>query len=195
MLTYIKRLGPNDCLSIIQLSKKLTVLMLLISGQRGQVLHLLDIRNMVISDSRVSFSIGDLLKSFRPVSHLSELSFEAYAPDERLCVYAAILHYLERTKDIRGQISRFFLTTKPPIKMASRDTLRRWTRDFMGAAGIDLTLFSPHSTRSASSSKAALRLPFSTILATVGWARESTFAKFYHKPLGDHGQFADAVLA
>ena len=121
--------------------------------------------------------------------------FEAYVPDKLLCVHTSILHYLDRTKDIRGHITRLFLTTKPPIKIASRDTLRRWTKEFMGAAGINLSLFSPHSTRAASSSKAVLKLPLSTILATVGWARESTFAKFYKKPIATSGQFALAVLS
>ncbi|MPC41864.1 hypothetical protein E2C01_035471 [Portunus trituberculatus] len=53
----------------------------------------------------------------------------------------------------------------------------------MQAAGIDLTIFSPHSTRSASTSKAALKLPLSTILSTIGWAKESTFTKHYQKPI------------
>ena len=55
ILNYIKSLGLNENLSTILLTKKLTMLMLLVSGQRGQVLHLLDIRNMILSDSRVSF--------------------------------------------------------------------------------------------------------------------------------------------
>lgn len=195
VLNYMS-LGANENLSTILLSKKLTILMLLVSGQRGQVLHLLNIRNMYISDSRVSFQIRDHLKTSRPGKHLSELlSFEVYTPDSLLCVHTTILHYLNRTKDVRGHITRLFVTTKPPIKIASRDTLRRWTKDFMSVAGINLSLFSPHSTRAASSSKAALKLALSTILSTVGWARESTFAKFYKKPLAKSGLFANDVLS
>lgn len=195
ILDYLRGLGQNEALSLIQLSRKLTMLMLLLSGQRGQVLHLLDTRNMSISGSRVSFRIGDPLKTSRPGSHFSELMFAAYVPDKRVCVYTTMLHYLDRTKDRRGDITGLLLTTKPPIKLASRDTLRRWTRDVMQAAGIDLSLFSPHSTRSASSSKAALKLPMSTILSTVGWTSESTFAKYYKRPLHNGCQFANAVLS
>ena len=64
----------------------------------------------------------------------------------------------------------------------------------MGAAGINLSLFSPHSTRAASSSKAVLQLPLSTILTAVGWSRDSTFARFY-KPIAASGQFDLAVLS
>lgn len=195
VLNHLKSLGQNQDLSLVQLSRKLTMLMLLTSGQRGQALHLLDIRNMSISETRISFRIGDLLKTSRPGHHMSELVFEAYVPDRRVCVLTASLHYLVRTKDIRGNATRFFLTTKSPIKLASRDTIRRWTKDVMRDAGIDLSNFSPHSTRSASSSKAALRLPLSTILSSVGWTNESTFAKYYRRPLNKHGQFANAVLS
>lgn len=140
------------------------------------------------------FGIGDLLKTSRPGVHLSGLVFEAYPHDSRLCIVHTIKHYLHRTKPIRGELTGFFLTTRPPVRLASRDTLRRWVRDVMGAADIDLTVFSPHSTRSASSSKAALVLPLSTIISTIGWARESTFTRHCHKPLTQHGQFARAVL-
>ena len=141
------------------------------------------------------FRIGDLLKTSRPGCHISELSFERYSPDHLICVYTTILNYLERTKDSRGSITGLLLTTKPPIKVASQDTLWRWVREVMGAAGIDLTIFSPHSTRSAASSKAALRLPLFSIPALVGWSRESTFAKFYRRPISTKGLFAQAVLA
>lgn len=194
VLTHILSLGPNEGLSLIQLSGKLVMLMLLISGQRGHTLHLLDTRNMTVSRSEVSFRIGDLLKTSRPGVHLSELVFPAYTPEKDLCVFTAICCYLERTADIRGSITRFFVTTKTPVRLASRDTIRRWTRNVMRDAGIDLTIFSPHSTRSASSSKASLTLPVSTIMATVGWSSESAFAKYYRRPLSRQTVFANAVL-
>ena len=195
MLNYLKSLGPDEHLSLIQLSRKLTALLLLVSGQRGQVLRFLDIRNMSISESTIVFRIGDLLKTSRPGCHISELCFDKYSPDQLICVYSTIVNYLERTKESRGSITGLLLTTKPPIKVASQDTLRRWVREVMGAAGIDLTIFSPHSTRSAASSKAALRLPLSSILSSVGWSRESTFVKFYRRPISTKGLFAQAVLA
>lgn len=195
VLDHLTSLGQNKDLSLIQLSRKLAILMLLLTGQRGQTLHLLDTRNMTVSESRVVFRIGDPLKTSRPGDHLSELSFNAYPHDEKLCVVATIVNYLSRTKSIRGEITGFFITTKPPIKLAARDTLRRWTKNIMQAAGIDLTIFSPHSTRSASSSKAALKLPLSTIISTIGWAKESTFTKHYQKPINKGGQFARAVLS
>ena len=77
---------------------------------------------MTVSDTKVSFRIGDLLKTSRPGNHFSELVFEAYEPDEFLCVYTGIRSYLDRTQKTRGSITRFFVTTKNPVTLASRDT-------------------------------------------------------------------------
>ena len=150
---------------------------------------------MSVSELRVSFRIADPLKTSRPGDHLSELVFVAYPTDRRLCVVTSIVCYLERTCAFRGPFTGFFLTTKPPIRVASRDTLRRWTKDIMRSAGIDLNIFSPHSTRSASTSKAALKLPLATIISTVGWSRESTFTKFYKRPISPLGHFSEAILS
>lgn len=194
VLEYIKSLGPNKNLTIIQLSRKLVMLMLLLSGQRCQTLHMLDKRNMTITSSKVVFTIGDILKTSGPRSHLSQISFKAYVPDRRLCVHTSLRNYLERTLDTRGKVTSLFITTKLFGKPASRDTLRRWTKDVMKKAGINLSIFSPHSTRSASSTKAANYLPLSTIVKTIGWSRKSTFTTYYHKPVKEL-HFGDAVLA
>ncbi|KAK4318784.1 hypothetical protein Pmani_010207 [Petrolisthes manimaculis] len=112
VLTHLRSLGPNEGISVIQLSKKLVMLMLLVSVQSGHTLRLLDIRNMTVSRSEVSFRIGDLLKTSRPGVHPSELVFTAYAPERLLCVYTTICDYLDRTAGLRGPTTRFFLTTK-----------------------------------------------------------------------------------
>ena len=93
---------------------------------------------------------------------------------------------------MRGSITRFFLTTIAPVRLASRDTIRRWTRDIMRDVGIDLPIFSPHSTRSASSSKASMTLPVSTIMLSVGWWR--VLANYYKRPLSKQYLCVDAVL-
>ena len=70
VLGYLRELGHNSGLSLIQLSRKLTMLMLLTSGQRGQTLYVLDLRNMSSSGVGFKFSIGDLLKNSRANYHL-----------------------------------------------------------------------------------------------------------------------------
>ena len=82
----------------------------------------------------------------------------------------------------------------PPHNEASQQTISRWIKQVLNKAGLDLTIFTPHSTRSASTTKAkAANIPLSTILKTAGWSRESTFAKYYNKQISDEEVFADAI--
>ena len=148
-----------------------------------------------MSYSRASFRIGEPVKQTRPGRHIGELVFKGYAPDRRLCIITVLKRYLERTLMMRGNNYKLFLTSQKPIKNASRDTLRRWTREVLVEAGIDMEIFSPHSTRAASTSKAVHRVPMQTILQTAGWTRESTFQKYYNKEAVAQQDFQDAVLS
>ena len=56
---------------------------------------------MTLSETSVSFRIGDLLKTSRPGHHVSQIIFEAYAPDSCLCVHTVVVSYLDRTSASR----------------------------------------------------------------------------------------------
>ena len=45
-------------------------------------------------------------------------------------------------------------------------------------AGIDMTIFTQDSTRSASTSKAATKVPIETVLKSGGWRSMRTFANY-----------------
>ena len=62
----------------------------------------------------------------------------------------------------------------------------------LSSAGIDSSLFSPHSTRSAVTSAVEKRIPVKTILKAASWQKECTFRKFYNKPAMDTG-FSKAI--
>ena len=62
-------------------------------------------------------------------------------------------------------------------------------------AGIDMCLFSPHSTRAAATSATArMNVSIATILRTAGWAGDNTFRTFYHKPARMNCDFGSALL-
>ena len=62
-------------------------------------------------------------------------------------------------------------------------------------AGIDMSLFSPHSTRAAATSAAErMNVSISTILRTAGWTGDSTFRKFYHNFVRMNCDFGSALL-
>ena len=194
VLLYLRSLSPVRSLSLYNLSRKLVTLLLLLSGQRGQTMTVLDIRNISISKSKVSLRIGELLKTSRPNFHQQELSFVGYAPDRRLCIIKVLNEYIDRTEPLRGSVTRLFITTRPPYVAVSRDTIARWTKQTLSDAGVDMTIFTPHSTRSASTSKAASNIPLDTIMKTAGWTQESTFSKYYKKDTKSSHSFDIAVL-
>ena len=87
------------------------------------------------------------------------------------------------------------MSTVKPFKPVSRDTIGRWVKDVLKSAGINLKMFSCHSTRSASASCAAAKgVPLQTIIDTAGWTNDSSFRRFYEKPVTRDGCFANAIL-
>ena len=66
-----------------------------------------------------------------------------------------------------GETKSLFITQVRPFKPASKDTIARWIRETLSKAGIDTSVFSPNSARSAASSTAKKgRVPIDTILKT-----------------------------
>ena len=60
-LSYLKKtLSPVRDLSLEMLSQKLLMLSLIWSGQQALTIHLFDVRNMLLSYSRVTFTIGNV---------------------------------------------------------------------------------------------------------------------------------------
>ena len=56
----------------------------------------------------------------------------------------------------------------------------RWTRELLGAAGVDLTAFRPYSVKAAGVSSAASSLSLHTLMSSVGWRRDSTFRVLFY---------------
>ena len=81
--------------------------MLLVSGNVVKPYVFLGVRNVSVSESRVSFSLGDLETS-SPGVHFSELTFDAYVPNKQLCVYTTLQRYLQRTFNVMETETRVF---------------------------------------------------------------------------------------
>ncbi len=197
VMDYLKSLGPNSDLSLENLTKKLLMLMAILSGVRGQVLQFLDLDHMVLEKdhSRVAFAITKLTKTSKPGKHPSELVFKSYPHDEDLCVIKCLVEYIDRTDKIRHKDDQqLFITHGKPNRAAARGTIARWLKEVMLAAGINMGIFSSHSVRSASVSAVSTRLPLQTILRTGGWTSATTFSKYYNKPVVLEGTFQDAIM-
>ena len=136
------------------------------------------------------FKLSDSLKQNRPHLNILLISFKAYPPDRRLCVYSVLEEYLLRIEDLRINLkieeNNLLLSFIKPYKRVSRDTIARWLKTVMSKAGIDINQFGAYSVRAASVSKAKEKgVPVGDILMKAGWSNETTFARFYQKPVLD----------
>ena len=80
-----------------------------------------------------------------------------------------------------------------PFKAVTSATIGRWIKTVLTQAGIDTNVFTSHSTRSVSEAAAAA-VPVDVILATAGWSTESTFRRFYKRPVALTNQMSVGVL-
>ena len=194
VLRYLQGLSPVGTLKLKELTLKLVTLILLVSGQRGQTVHLFNLPNMRVSANSYTFMFSKLLKQTRPGFPNPTVILTAFS-DNRLCVFTTLKEYISRTEHLRGSESQLFVSYSKPHKAVSRDTISRWVKTVLSSAGIDTKKFRPHSTRAAAVSAANnASVPLDEILSTAGWSSQSTFAKFYNKPVVRESHFASSVL-
>lgn len=195
VLSYLRKLSPVESLSLKDLTLKLTMLLTLLSGQRVQTIHLLDLSSMTINNSSCTFVITEKVKQTRPGKHVQPLKFTAYAPDKRLCVIKYLQEYLKRTNMHRGHNNQLLLSFVKPFKPVSKDTVSRWVKTVLKDSGINTQSFHPHSVRSASTSAAQKSgLPLSDIMKAAGWSNVKTFATYYHKSVVVSKTFGEAIV-
>ena len=197
VLKFLNSWSLAKSLSLQKLVKKLCVLILLVTGQRGQILQALNIDNMSVGKNEFTFKIRNKdLKQGRRGYKPELLILRVFPADKRICVYHYLTVYLKRTLDIRGTNRSILLTTVKPYKAPSRDTFSRWVKEVLNLSGVDTNKFCAGSTRAAATSKAILSGGnLDEVIKAAGWARKSTFQKWYHKPLCKNpNDFSDSVL-
>ena len=195
VLNWVKKMSPIKYLSLKNLTRKLVILIALLTGQRAQTMHTILLNNMTKSGKGCSIRIGDVLKQSRPGKHQFELFLGAYPPDRRLCVITVLNEYEKRTSLVRNDCQNLLISYVKPYKPVTVLTVSRWIKSVLKEAGVDMTIFTPHSTRAASTSVVAHNsVPIGTILKTAGWVQESTFSKFYKKPIVKREQFTESIL-
>jgi len=185
VLTFLKTLSPNRKLTFKKLTFKCVTLLWLLSGQRGQSIQLIDVRNISSDKNKLVISFGDLLKTTRPGFQQKAITLKAYAPDRRICIVRCMDEYLKRRNLlVQDKHTQLFVSFTQPHEPVTTSTISRWVKIIMKSAGLDIEKFTPHSIRAASTSAAKRNnVPLNSILTTAGWSRESTFRRYYDKPL------------
>lgn len=165
VLNLFRRWGQNRNLSMFRIAAKVTVLLLLLTAQRGQTIWRLNVSGLEFLQDKMVFRLKDLLKHNKPGDPLDTLQVPAYPRDPLLCPVHTVKHYLRRTKSVRKGHDQMLLISKEPFTPASRDTIARWSKAVLKWSGINTKKFAGHSTRGASTSKAVSWVLMSTHLS------------------------------
>ena len=190
VLDYLKNLHPNEDMPLSFLSVKLVMLLALTTAQRAQTLHKINVNNIIFGNDLVVIPIVCLLKHSTPKNRKMTLNLKSYSECPAICVVNALKEYIEKTKDLRKNENPLFISYNRPHAAVSKDTISRWLKRVMEESGIDIDLFSAHSTRAASCSKAKVdEIHIDEILKTAGWSNSKTFEKFYNKNVLVEQQF------
>jgi hypothetical protein len=94
VLSYISRV---DATTLLQLSCKLCMLFLLLTAQRCQTLHLIELNDIKFSEYSVTIFSNHILKQTRPGKHLDVEQLKAYTKDKSLCIAQTLLEYIKVT--------------------------------------------------------------------------------------------------
>ena len=150
---YFRSLGDNRQNSDKRLSQKLLILLLLLGGQRLNSVFHFTIDRMIISSTSVTLSPEHVLKHSKPGRKLDFFGYWAYS-DPNLFVLECLKEYIQRRNYRVDKLQkRLFITYRKPYHTASIDTLRRWIKETFAQANL-IENFTPHSCRSASTTKA-----------------------------------------
>lgn len=181
VLTFICQCTDN---SLMFLTCKLCLLFLLLSAQRCQTLHLIELDDLQFSQDKLTISTNHLLKQSRPNYHQENITFERFSRNDKLCIVKTFEQYLDKTVELRYENDRkLLISTQSPHRGVARSTVARWVKRLLIQAGIDPS-FTCHSTRAASTSFARKKgIPIETIQKSAGWSNARTFHTFYFKPI------------
>ena len=124
------------------------------SVARASEIGFLDIRHLIKPSSGHTFHFGRNTKTSKRSKPRDPIKFHIFKESQSLCVCRCIDLYLERTKEIRRQNSQLLLSFIKPHGPVSTPTISRWIMIVLNLSGIDTKIFTGHSTRRASSSKA-----------------------------------------
>ena len=195
VLTHLEEKEPLRSLRLLDLTMKLAMLLSLVTGKRGQNLHLLDTKHMVRTGDVFTFMLQKPVKNFRKGrdKNLQKVTVRPFRENSKICPVTVLKEYMRRTAHVRTT-SMLFVKSYKPFSRVTRATISRWVKSCMREAGINTAIFQPHSTRAASVSKAFVHdVPVPDIIKQAGWKGDNAFAKYYLKPI-ENTQFSNTVL-
>lgn len=202
VLEFLKSLGNTQGLSLKMLSWRTVMLICLSAIPRAS--EIVQTRLSMLSELPESwvFFFKDPTKNERERSSQyrlkdhPQLEIFRFSEDVDLCPISHLEHYRERTSDLRKKEDKIFLSYIKPHQGIVSETMGSWVKQILKLSGIDVSKFSAHSVRHASSSLAKKRgISIKNIMDKGRWSSSSVWQKFYYKEVpSDKEKFHRAVF-
>lgn len=191
VLKFLNTLWPLQNLSLKELTLKLVALLALSTAQRVQTLGCLKLNLLSDFGDYLVFTIDKLTKTSKPGKTLQKCKIHKHT-NKRLCVVHTLKYYIKTTVKLRK--SQRLLISFKTYNEVSTSTIARWLKTVLHLAGIDTSIFTAHSFRGYSTSKAfACGVSLSDILRTANWSNVNTFHIFYNRQ--SETSYSSVVLA
>ena len=143
--------------------------------RRGQTIHKFDINYVQDMDDRYRISVREKLKHTKQGRYLDRIGLSR--GQGTLCRATSEGVYTPIWPNLRKDHSQLLLSYVKPFKPVSRDTISIWVKHVLQSAGIDITKYSAHSSRAASTSNVKVKgLNIAEIMKSSGLSTASTFA-------------------
>ena len=111
--------------------------------------------------------------------HSKPIILQEFPADERICLARNIIEYIKSLEKFRK--SKNLLLSYYKHEPIETQTIIRYVRLILKAAGINTKIFTGHSTRHASSTSKSLKgLSLNDIVKKEGWKSSSSFRRFYN---------------
>ena len=102
VLKHLSSLYPNEKLPLKDLTHKVLMLILLVSSQRGQSIHYLDLQHLTMEENTYPFDVAKHIKTSTPRSPHTRIDIAAYEPDSTICPLSCLRAYINNTKALRN---------------------------------------------------------------------------------------------
>ena len=126
---YYTNNNDNNKVSMMQLTQKLAILLLILGSQRKHSPTTIDKNNVVIEMDKKILLPNQLQKQTKPGQHTSPIIYYRYPYKQKLCVVQCMEEYTKRRNTLAdSNVAPLFITVGKPHRLATCTTFSRWIK-------------------------------------------------------------------
>ena len=141
VLNYLDSQGKQTPISLKALTLKTAFLLAITRPSRSADLSQLNITRIRRGANGISFLPSALAKQSRQGKPIESFYFPAFLANTTLCPVRTLDKYLDKTKQLRENENRLFISFIKPHKAVTSSSIARWLRTILEEAGIDSSIF------------------------------------------------------